>query len=55
MPEDTHRTSGRYATAQTLLLCAFAAAYFLAEDIGGTLPALVVAGVSYRALMTRAR
>jgi purine-cytosine permease-like protein len=32
-----------------------AATYFLSAEIGGTLPALVVAGVSYRALMTRAR
>jgi len=31
-----------------------AIAYFAAERIGGTLPALVVAGAAYRALTTRA-
>ncbi|HEV7499027.1 MAG TPA: cytosine permease [Vicinamibacteria bacterium] len=45
--------SGRFAAAATAWTLG-AITYFAAERIGGTLPALLVAGVSYRALTTRA-
>jgi purine-cytosine permease-like protein len=44
---------GRFAPAAVAWTLG-AIAYFAAERIGGTLPALIVAGAAYRALTTRA-
>jgi cytosine/uracil/thiamine/allantoin permease len=44
---------GRFAAAAAAWTLG-AITYFAAEKIGGTLPGLVVAGVAYRALTTRA-